>query len=78
MFTIQITSENTTVWEFKNFLENETWAGAKSRVEDMNYYDVEELYNFLEESDMNLDLVQLNDLIWFEWDDIKREMEEED
>ncbi len=72
MITIKI--EIDSIYEFGNYLVEKTWQGAQDRVADMELEELKKLYNYLDALDTEMTDTELNDFIWFDWDDIKENL----
>lgn len=74
MFTIKMELDYEDYARFKTYLKTMTWAGAEDRVQDMGYEETQALLQFLDDIGFEGTDTDLNDLIWFDWDDIYEEM----
>lgn len=64
-------------WDFVDFLYDETWAGAQTRIKTMSDAEFNELLYYLEsiiDDDEPWSMKKLNDFIWFDWDEIYDEL----
>ena len=79
MFYVKIDISNTE--EMRRYALQHTWSGAKYRVEDMDWKQLDALFDYLDCMETEMTDTEFNDFIWFDWDDIYYEMthsEEED
>lgn len=77
MFTLTLTFDYNDVYDFRDYLLNNSWGGAKNWIKEWELEDFQRLLDYLDGCEASLEQVELNDFIWFEWDDVKKEMDEE-